>query len=251
MINPLIEVVCFSPVSALNAEAGGANRIELCENAAVGGTTPSSGAIRFALKRLSIPMNVMIRPRGGDFFYEEDYFEIMKEDILFCKKMGVSGLVLGVLTQDGKVDMERNRRLVDMAAPLPVTFHRAFDMTENLFETLENCIECGFHTILTSGGQPSAEKGIRVLSDLVSKAGNRIQIMVGGGVRKNNIELLIRETGASAFHTSARIFVKSKMSYWNPSVSIGLPDSDEYQYLSTDSAEIRAFMEEIRRNSTL
>jgi copper homeostasis protein len=236
------EIVVFSVESAIAAQTGGANRVELCENMAEGGTTPSQGTIKTARKYLDIDLNVIIRPRGADFLYSEIEFEIMKSDIAFCKASGVDGVVFGILDKNGDVDKERCKQLVDLAKPMSATFHRAFDMTRNPLKALEDTIACGFDRILSSGQQQTANQGVELLSELVEVANNRIIIMPGGGVRSNNIKDLIEKTKAKEFHTSARITINSKMKFHQKMISMGGTHSfNEFEIQGIDSEVVRDF----------
>ncbi len=235
-----IEVVVFSVAGALAAQRGGAFRVELCENNAEGGTTPSYGTIELTRKKLDIDLHVMIRPRGGDFLYSDDEYEIMKSDILQCKKLGVDGVVFGTLLPDGNIDIDRCRILSDLAKPMTVNFHRAFDRVSDPFIALEQLIQCGFQRVLTSGQRSTAMEGIDLLTQLVRQAGERISVMPGGGVREENIEELIFKTKAREFHTSARCFMKSGMKFSNPGfISEGTASSG---ILSTDENIISKFV---------
>ncbi len=218
--NILLEVCTYTLESALIAANGGADRIELCENFSEGGTTPSYGNIKLAKSKLNIPVNVMIRPRGGDFLYSHVEFEIMKQDVEICKHIGVNGVVFGILKDDGKVDEKRCKELTALAKPLSVTFHRAFDMTYEPYQALDIIIDCGFDRILTSGLEANAMKGAHLLAKLIEKAQDKIVIMPGSGVRDNNIIELLQITGAKEFHTSARTTLKSKMQYLNSKIAM-------------------------------
>lgn len=203
MKNKNLEIACFNLESAIIAQQYGADRIELCADMREGGTTPDfeiALKIRYAL---SVKMNVMIRPRGGDFVYSEAEFEQMKSEIQQFKKMKVDGFVFGILNHDNNVDDLRNKELVSLASPLPCTFHRAFDVVSNVFEALETVIDCGFETLLTSGQGKNVIEGIEVLRGLVTKADERIVIMPGGGLRSSNIALLDQKINASFYHSSA------------------------------------------------
>lgn len=198
-----LEIACFDLESAITADAAGADRIELCENLAEGGTTPSWEMVLEAKDRIKTEIFVMIRPRGGDFCYNEEEFEQMKNDIVMYKRLGVQGYVFGILTEDMEVDIARNKDLVEFAYPFPCTFHRAFDRTKNVFESLQTIIDLGFQTILTSGAADNVLDGMDSLKALVAKADGRICIMPGGGLRSSNIALIKKETGAEYFHSSA------------------------------------------------
>ncbi|MDB5118792.1 MAG: copper homeostasis protein CutC [Sphingobacteriales bacterium] len=204
-----LEICANSVTSALIAQQGGANRVELCENLAEGGTTPSYAQIEIARKLLKIELFPILRPRGGDFVYSDLEFEIMKADLTIIKELGCDGVVFGILDQDGNVDKHRCAELLKLAQPLQVTFHRAFDKSANLFQALEDIIALGFSRILTSGGKPTVIEGIETITKLVSAAKGRISIMPGSGVNENNLDELIIETGATEFHTTAKSVIQN------------------------------------------
>jgi copper homeostasis protein len=212
----ILEVIAFNIESCLIAQRAGAHRIELCDNPSDGGTTPGFGMIRKAREITTLQLFPIIRPRGGDFLYSEDEFEIMKKDVECCKQIGCDGLVTGMLKADGSIDRQRTARLVEIAYPLSVTFHRAFDRVKDWRRALEDVISTGCERILTSGLHPSAMEGIKVIKELVSLADYRITIMPGSGVRSTNVLQLAEQTGATEFHTSARILKDSKMEFTNP-----------------------------------
>ena len=226
----IIEIAVFNLESAIAAFKAGAHRIELCTAAAEGGLTPSAATMRLALKYVKIPIHVMIRPREGDFCYSEKEFESMLLDVAAAKIAGMEGVVAGILNPDGTVDEERMSILVETAAPMNVTFHRAFDMTENQHEALEAIIDAGCSRILTSGGKQTALDGIENLASLVKKAGNRISVMPGSGVNFKNIKQIAEITGANEMHLSARSLVPGKMKFKQPAVTMGgnvsVPDYD-------------------------
>jgi copper homeostasis protein len=199
-----LEIACFDSDSALVASSAGADRIELCEDAEVGGTTPSVTSLSGIRDRITIPIFVMIRPRGGDFVYSEDEFQQMKASITQLKPIA-DGFVFGILDRDSKVDMRRTSELVALAHPLQCTFHRAFDQTVDLFQALDDIVNCGLQSILTSGGKSTAIQGCDMLARLVDKAQGTIVIMPGGGVRSANVEELRRRTKAISYHSSALI----------------------------------------------
>ena len=207
-----LEVIGFTIEGCVIAQDAGAHRIELCDNPGEGGTTASYGFIRSARKKLHIDLFPIIRPRGGDFLYRDDEFEIMRADIKVCKDLGCDGVVIGMLTTENKVDKKRCSILVEQAYPLSVTFHRAFDRTDDPFEALEDIIETGCERILTSGQKPTAPEGAQLIKQLIEKAGDRIIIMPGSGVRSDNIISIAETTGASEFHSSARIMSGDKIS---------------------------------------
>jgi copper homeostasis protein len=211
----VLEVIGFNIESCSIAQAAGAHRIELCDNPGEGGTTPSYGFIKAARKNLLIDLYPIIRPRGGDFFYTDEEFEIMKADVKICKELGCDGVVIGILNADGTVDKKRCGQLVELAYPLTVTFHRAFDRVNDPFKALEDIIDIGCERILTSGLQSTASAGAETISALIKQADERIVIMPGSAVRSDNIKELAEKTGATEFHTSARINIGSKMDYSN------------------------------------
>jgi copper homeostasis protein len=200
-----LEIACFNVESAVIAQENGAHRVELCANRNEGGTTPDFELTKTVRKKITIDLNVMIRPRGGDFVYSDSELEQMKVEILAFKKLQVDGFVFGILNKDGSLNVLQNAALVAWANPLPCTFHRAFDGIKNKFQALESLIECGFKTILTSGEETTVIDGIDVLATLVEKANDRIIIMPGGGLRSSNIELLKEKTKAVFYHSSAVI----------------------------------------------
>ena len=198
-----IEIACFNLESALIAQKAGADRVELCADMLVGGTTPIIETIQQARKHLTIDLYVMIRPRGGNFVCSEAEFEQMKLEIETIKKLGVNGFVFGILNKDKTINIEQNKALLELAKPFPCTFHRAFDEVLNVDKALEDVISCKFSTILTSGTFPNVMEGKEVLKQLVKQANNRIEIMPGGGLRSTNISKLNEMINANWYHSSA------------------------------------------------
>lgn len=236
----LLEVCANSVASCLAAQQGGAKRVELCDNLYEGGTTPSHGMITLARKKITINLNVIIRPRGGDFCYSEDEFQVMRRDIMQCKTIGVDGVVIGVLLPNGQVDVERTRQLVDLAYPMSVTFHRAFDMTPDPFIALDDVMACGAQRILTSGQANKAPDGEPLLKKLVEKAAGRIVIMPGSGIKPENIVQLAQNTGATEFHASGKKRIAGNMVYRKPGISMGsLPVIPEYDIEVSDAGTIQ------------
>lgn len=232
-----LEVIAFDIASCGIIQRSGAHRIELCQGSAEGGTTPSHGFIKAARQQTSIQLYPIIRPRGGDFLYSADEFTMMRSDVLLCKQLGCDGVVLGILTADGEVDKERCSRLVELAYPMGVTFHRAFDRVADAAIALEAVIDCGFERILTSGLQPDAISGAATIASLVQQADDRITIMPGSGVRSGNIAALAVQTGAVEFHTSARLLKNTGMTYQNPTMQ------EQLQHATIDEAELRKTLE--------
>ncbi len=227
-----LEICANSFSSAIAAEQGGAIRVELCENMAEGGTTPSYATIKMAKAKLNIAIWPIIRPRGGDFLYTTDEFELMKIDLKMCKELECDGVVFGILSPNGEIDKERCSILIDLAYPMPVAFHRAFDMCNDLDKGLEDLINLGFVRVLTSGGAENAFNGIERIAKLVQLADGRIEIMPGAGINPKNIINIKKMTGAEVFHASARIKIESKMEYRNQSTKMG-NIQDEYSVEQT------------------
>jgi copper homeostasis protein len=246
----IVEVCAAHIQSAIAAQDGGAKRVELCDNLYEGGTTPSFAAIKIAREKLKIDLNVMIRPRGSDFCYSDLEFELMKEDIRICKKLGADGVVFGILLPDGNIDVERSRVLVKLARPMRITFHRAFDMTPKPLSALEEIIALGIDRILTAGQKDKAPDGVELIKQLVIKAGTRIIIMPGSGITDQNICDIRNQTGAKEFHLTGRSFVESKMKFRKNGIYLGgLKDIQEYGYLLTDAVKIRKVVEQLQKNS--
>jgi len=201
--NKKIEIACFNLESALIAQKAGADRVELCADMLVGGITPAIEIIQIARENLSIDINVMIRPRGGNFVYSNSEFEQMKSEIEIIKKLRVNGFVFGILNEDKSINVDQNKELVELAKPFPCTFHRAFDEVLDYEQALEDVISCGFSTILTSGTFPNVMEGKEILKQLVIQANNRIEIMPGGGLRSTNILALDEMVNSNWYHSSA------------------------------------------------
>jgi len=236
---PILEVAANSVASALAAEAGGAARVELCSALEVGGLTPSHATIATAMERLHIPVQVLIRPRAGDFVYDDLECEVMRRDIETCKVLGCAGVVIGVLTAAGDLDMPRCRGLMDAARGTSVTFHRAFDFVRDPEHTLEAIIALGCDRLLTSGQGADALAGAPLIRRLVEQARGRITIMPGGGIDARNIAAIAQTTGAHEFHASAKVRVADRMRH----AGIGGMGGGDWQ---TDAAQVRARVEALR-----
>lgn len=235
-----LEICCFTAQSAFKAAQAGAHRIELCDNIADGGTTPSFATIKWVVGHLQIPVNVIVRPRGGDFLYSATEYELIKEDIKQIKSLGANGIVIGFLTAEGDIDLQRTAEIVALAAPLEVTFHRAFDMCRDPFVALEQLKKLGIARILTSGGYPTAEKAAHILAQLVQKAENKIVIMPGSGINDQNLAKMIASTQAVEFHSSAKTHIEGGMQFKNDKVSMsGNESPQEFQYISVDEVQIK------------
>jgi len=236
-----LEICCYTVESAELAEEGGADRIELCDNYPEGGTTPSHGAVRLALERLKIPVNVMVRPRGGDFLYTDEEYEIMRRDLQHIRELGANGIVTGFLKADGEIDLDRTREMVGLAHPMEVTFHRAFDMCRDPHTALEELKDTGVSRVLTSGGRPTVTEGSDLLAELVEAAGDDIIVMPGCGVNPETLGPLAEKTGAREYHSAAQAFRKSGMQHRNPNVSMGgIEGVDEYGIVTVNPELVRA-----------
>lgn len=209
----IIEIATTDFTTTKSAVEGGADRIELCSALSEGGLTPSYGLIRQYRKSFDVALFPIIRPRAGDFLFTDDEFELMKQDVLLCKQTGCDGVVIGLLNKDGSIDVKRTAQLVESAYPLEVTFHRAFDRCKDPFTALEQLIKIGCQRILTSGQKPTAPEGVDLIAQLIKKADDRIIIMPGSGVRKENIKMIADKTGAVEFHSSLKGEKKSEMEF--------------------------------------
>jgi copper homeostasis protein len=225
----LIEVCIDSVASAVAAQRGGAARVELCSDLLEGGVTPSAGLIELVRARVSIGLQVIIRPRGGDFFYADEEVEIMRRDIAVAKKLGADGVVLGILDFDGHVDVHLTRQLVELARPLNVTFHRAFDMSADLIQSLEYVCATGADRLLTSGGEQKCLQGAETIAQLVKAARSRIIVMAGGGIGHHDAAAIIERTGVREIHVGLSTPVPSPMRHQNPRLSMGKVQGREYE----------------------
>jgi copper homeostasis protein len=240
MSDPVLIEVCVDSVdSALAAERGGAARIELCSSLLEGGVTPSAGLIELVRARTSISLHVMVRPRGGDFCYTPEEFETMRRDILVAKKLKADGVVLGILDVNGNVDTERTRQLVELSRPLRVTFHRAVDMSADLFRALEDVCTTGADRLLTSGGERTAAQAIQPIARLVQAARGRIAIMACGGIDHQNAASIVEQTGVREIHVGLRSPVASPMTRRNPRISMGTAPGLEYRRVQVLEENVR------------
>ena len=250
MSRPIVLEICIDSVeSAIAAQQGGANRVELCDNLLEGGTTPSAGTIALARQNISIDLNVIIRPRGGDFCYTGIEFEVMKYDIEQAKRLGANGVVIGLLNPNGSVDMARTAALVELARPLSVTFHRAFDMSRDPREALETLISLGIDRVLTTGQESSALEGLDLITELVRQAANRVIIMPGlsGAISERNVRKIITQSGVKEIHTTAGTPLESQMTYRNQrSFMGGELRPPEFSRTVTDSNRVRDFVRVIQ-----
>lgn len=236
----MLEICIDGVASARAAEAGGADRVELCANLPEGGVTPSAGMIRGVRGSFSGGLMVIIRPRGYDFLYSDDELEVMLHDIQVARELGADGVVIGCLTADGRVDRERCARLIEAAGSLDVTFHRAFDMTRDLFEAMADIRELGVRRILTSGGCADVPMGVPVIAELVRRAAGGMSLMPGGGVTPDNLTDIMTATGVQEIHLSARHAVRGGMTFQNPGCGMGAYSAaDEYGWREASEALIR------------
>jgi len=233
----VLEIATSDFETTRSAFEGGADRIELCANLNEGGTTPSYGTIFQCRENFDVLLYPIIRPRGGDFLYTDDEYEIMLHDVKLCKQSGCDGIVIGLLNEDGTIDIKRTAALVDIAYPMGVTFHRAFDRCRNAFEALEQLVQIGCERILTSGQQATVNEGMELIAELNKIADHRIIIMPGSGVRKENIRLLAEKTGCKEFHSSLRSKAKGKMDFIHPAFE---NSAESYMNNSIDAFEVSA-----------
>jgi copper homeostasis protein len=235
----LIEVCVDSVASAVAAERGGAQRVELCSDLLEGGITPSLGLLEAVRSRISIPLHSIIRPRGGDFCYSDDELRIMQRDIEVAKSAGVDGVVFGLLKASGDVDILRTRKFVQLSRPLPVTFHRAFDVSADLRGSLEAVCETGVDRILTSGGEQHSLRGIETIAELVSLAGERIKIMAGGGINATNVAQILEHTRVREIHVGLATPIESRGVQQSPRVLLGKYGGREYQRTQVQEENVR------------
>jgi copper homeostasis protein len=242
----VLEISVDSVESAVAAESGGAQRIELCSALAEGGLTPSLGLIRAVRSRSRICVHIMIRPRAGDFLYSDDDFSVMRDDIALAAQCAVDGIALGLLTADGNVDVERTRELVELARPMEVTFHRAFDMVRDLDHALEEVIQTGADRILTSGGEPTALLGCEHIRKLVRVSDGRIRIMAGGRVRAENVRRIAQITGVLEFHAALRHAVPCPIEHQARKVHLSDPGLDDYARSVVRAEDVRLLQNAVK-----
>ena len=235
----IMESCVDSVESALAAARGGASRLELCANLVIGGTTPNPWLFEEIRRHSDIRVHALIRPRFGDFCYTDEEFILIREAVKSFRRLGAEGVVIGILKQDGTLNMEQMRILMEEAEGMSVTLHRAFDVCADPYETMEQAIELGIDTILTSGQKNVCSEGAELLKDLVDKSAGRIMIQIGSGVNADVIRDMYPRTGATAFHMSGKVNLDSEMKYRKEGVSMGLPSLSEYEIWRTDEVEIR------------
>jgi copper homeostasis protein len=224
-----LEICVDSIESAITAEIAGADRVELCSSLSEGGTTPGYGLITSVRNNLTIGLHVLIRPRGSDFLYSDLEYDIMRRDIEMCGESGVNGVVLGILNAKGRIDVDRTAKLIQLAHPMTVTFHRAFDMCHDPVKSLDDIIASGASRLLTSGQRNSAIDGAELIGRLVEKSGSRLIVMAGGGITDSNIEQIVRQTKAREYHLTGRKIIQSEMTFRKEGVSMsGDPAVSEF-----------------------
>ena len=246
MGNYILEVCVDSVESAEAAVRGGADRLELCANLVIGGTTPEQALYEIIRERTGAKMNILIRPRYGDFLYTDPEFEIILRDVALFRKLGANGVVTGCLLPDGCLDTERMRRLRDAAGTMDMTLHRAFDMCRYPYKALEECRQLGINTILTSGQKENCLEGRELIAGLVKESRGTVDIMAGGGVDAGTIRQMLPATGATSYHMSGKTVLDSQMEYRRTDVSMGLPGLGEYQILRTSEQKVREAKEMLK-----
>ncbi len=242
-----LEICVDSVESAIAAERGGAQRVELCSDLLEGGITPSAGLVALVRSKIAIGMFVMIRPRGGDFSYTGDEFAVMQQDIRSARELGADGFILGLLDEHARVDVQRTRQLVELAGPLPVTFHRAIDMTPDPRAALEDVVKTGASRILTSGGCAKVTEGLPVVARMVEAAGGRVTVMPGGGITAQNIVNIAEATGATEFHASLRTAQPSPVEYHRQGLQMGEIRDREYLRFVVEEENVSTLASALRR----
>ncbi|HUO31478.1 MAG TPA: copper homeostasis protein CutC [Bryobacteraceae bacterium] len=241
----VLEICVDSVESAIAAERGGARRVELCSDLLEGGITPSLGLLEMVRRRVGIDVFVMIRPRGGDFCYTDDELAVMKVDIDHAKRLGADGVVLGILDAEGRVDVERTRELVELAQPLPVTFHRAVDVSADLWDSLDRIVATGAQRVLTSGGKRRVADSTREIADAIERTRGRLTIMAGGGLNPENIRAVAEETGAEEYHASLNTGIESPVRR-NDSLFLGADPERDYTRYVVREEDVRSLYEGLK-----
>lgn len=246
-----LEICVDSVKSAINAERGGATRLELCSNLIIGGTTPTKSLFGEVRKNVNIPVNVLIRPRFGDFLYSDYEVNIIKNEIKMFRELGADGIVVGILTKDGEIDLNNMKKFINEAKGIPITFHRAFDVCKNPIEAFHQLQKLGIKNILTSGQAQDCLKGKKLLKELVELSNenseNKTEILVGAGLNIENIEEIVNFTGATNFHFSAKRMKQSKMEYRKENVNMGLKEFSEFEIVETDENLVREMVDYLKK----
>jgi copper homeostasis protein len=236
-----LEICANSLTSAMAAQAGGADRIEICENLFAGGTTPSFATLSLARQFLQIPVHVLIRPRPGDFLYSETEFATMKLDIMACQELKLDGVVIGILTPNGQIDKKRCEELLNVARPMSVTFHRAFDLCCDPLAALEDLIGLGFDRLLTAGQEKQVPEGVRLIRQLVDQAAGRIKIMPGSGITEENVAGILKTTGVNEIHLTAGHWEKGSMQYIHPRCRLSDRPDEDFTVYTTSIERVKQF----------
>lgn len=240
-----VEIAAHSVQSAIAAQRGGAHRVELFSNPLEGGVTPSQGLIEVAREELSIPLHVLVRPRGGDFCYDEAELDAMQRDIAVAKRIGADGVVFGILEPEGSVNVELTRQLVQVARPLSVTFHRAIDICRDILDAVQKVIGCGADRVLTSGGKANAWDGVSVLKSMADEAGGQVTLIAAGGIRPENVRTIIQQTGIREVHAGLRSRVPGPMVFQNEKVSFG-PGRNEFERIVVQEKDVCDLVERVQ-----
>lgn len=235
----ILEVCADSVQSAVSAQEGGADRIELCSGLVIGGLSPSPALFRQVRRYTDLKIRTLLRPRFGDFCYDDYEFQTLKDEVEMFRDLGADGVVIGVLNPDGTLNMEQMKELKDAAGSLKVTLHRAFDVCRDPCEALEQCAALGIDTILTSGQKSSAWEGRTLLSELSEQADGRVEILAGAGINPGIIRKLAEYTGIRAFHMSGKKILDSRMEFRREGVPMGIPGFSEFEIWQTDTEQVR------------
>lgn len=247
MMKYVLEACVDSVKSAIEAEKGGAQRVELCSNLIIGGTSPGAALFRQVRKNTNLRIRVLLRPRFGDFCYDEYEYEMMKEEVAMYRDLGADAIVTGILKSNGDLDVERMKELIEIAGDTPIALHRAFDVSRDPKTALEQAVELGIITILTSGQKNAAWDGRDLLKELVEQSAGRIEILAGAGISPATIEKLVPYTGVTSYHMSGKITLDSAMKFRRDGVSMGFPGFSEYEIWQTDQKNIRGAVAVLER----
>ena len=247
MMKYVLEACVDSVKSAIEAEKGGAQRVELCSNLIIGGTSPGAALFRQVRKNTNLRIRVLLRPRFGDFRYDEYEYEMMKEEVAMYRDLGADAIVTGILKSNGDLDVERMKELIEIAGDTPIALHRAFDVSRDPKTALEQAVELGIITILTSGQKNAAWDGRDLLKELVEQSAGRIEILAGAGISPATIEKLVPYTGVTSYHMSGKITLDSAMKFRRDGVSMGFPGFSEYEIWQTDQKNIRGAVAVLER----
>lgn len=247
----ILEVCADSVQSAVEAQKGGAGRIELCSGLVIGGLSPSPALFKEVRRNTDLKIRTLLRPRFGDFCYDEYEFRMLKEEVETFRDLGADGVVIGILNPDGSLNTGQMSELVKAAGDMGITLHRAFDVCRDPYEAMEQCIELGIDTILTSGQKSSAWEGRELIADLVKKASGRIEILAGAGIGPEVIDKLLPLTGTKAFHMSGKKVMDSRMEFRREGVPMGIPGFSEFEIWQTDAEQVRKAVEVLDKSEAM